>query len=174
MLDVDASMDWHEIRARYRALIRMVHPDVDPSEAAHRRAAALNDAIAVLSSATRRGLDSLPTPPEPRPATAPDTEGQRATAADAAMTLRAPAGDVFVALLDAAHEIGDVAYIDPEAGMIQVLLDQRGPAAAQLLITVDAAADPPLASFQLDSMDATSAPRIADVVAALGAAMAGT
>lgn len=173
LLDVDPTMEWHDIRARYRELIRQVHPDVDPSDVAHRRAAALNDAIAVLASATRHGRDTLALDPDAaRPPGACVGDARRPDAADAAMTLRARAGDVFVQLLDAAHEIGDVAYIDPEAGIIQVLLDQRGPAAAQLLIALDTDTNPPLASFQLDSMDATNAPRIADVVASLGTALA--
>ncbi len=81
---------------------------------------------------------------------------------------------MFVRVLEAAHDIGDVSYIDPEAGLIQLLLTDGGPAASQLLIVIDETVAPPTASFTLDSMDAECAPDIHDVVGRLGTALTET
>jgi hypothetical protein len=78
---------------------------------------------------------------------------------------------VFVRVLEAAYDIGDVSYIDPEAGLIQLLLGDGGPAGSQLLIVIDESVVPATASFTLDSMDADAAPDIRDVVGRLGTAL---
>lgn len=78
---------------------------------------------------------------------------------------------MFVRVLEAAYDIGDVSYIDPEAGLIQLLLTAGGPAASQLLIVIDESVVPATASFTLDSMDAEAAPDIRDVVGRLNDAL---
>jgi hypothetical protein len=175
-LGLERPVEWIDVRLRYRALIRTVHPDVAGGGGdATARAAALNSALAVLRAATENGALPL------RSFAAEEARDERAPFVASAPTaapsdqgrvvLRAPAGDVFVQLLDAAHELGDVCYIDPEAGLIQVLLGD-GPTAPQLLISVEADRVPALASFTLDSADEASAPALREVVDRLGALLA--
>ena len=160
-LGVAADSSWEEAKRRYRALVLASHPDLDPtSPEATDHTAALNAAWAALVEVTDNGARPFPHSPSPAPA---PPSGPPATVT----TLRAKPGDVFLQLLDAAHEIGDVSYMDPEAGLIQVLLSGGDPAASQLLIAVDAGSDPPVASFTLDAMSSAPAPHIRDIVDAI-------
>ena len=154
-LGLTADSSWESARCRYRALIRALHPDLDPSsEESTRHAAVVNSAWTTLVTATDNGARPLPCPTdqptEPLPAPM--------------ITLRAKPGDVYAQLLDAAHEIGVVSYMDPEAGLIQVLLDNGDPSGSQLLITVNAEDQPTLASFALDRMGAGDTPDITEIV----------
>ncbi len=167
-LGLEPSAPWHEIRGRYRDLIRLAHPDMERTDpAATTRAVGVNVAFDVLAAATSNGTRPLPPVPVRVPA------DNLAPSPSAAVTLEAGPGDVFVQLLDAAHVIGDVSYMDPEAGLIQVLLDGGDPCSAQLLIAVDQHAEPPTASFTLDSQNASTAPPIRSIVDELAAAIKG-
>lgn len=163
VLGVGVDASWPEVRAAYRARIREVHPDVAPGDTTL-LAAELNEALDVLRRATNGGVDPLP-PPAPPPPRPPTQTVVGSTIEAPPVTLRAPAGDVFVQLLDAAYAVGDVCYIDPEDGLIQVLLDD---ARSRLLIDIDAGTEPARASFTLDSPDGEGAPAVADIVAAIG------
>lgn len=148
---------WDEIRAAYRAAVRQSHPDVADAATATTRTAVINAAFAHLRRCTDDGRTMLPArPPAPSP-TAPST---------APLVLRSRPGDVYVNLLEAAYEVGDVCYLDPEAGLIQVLLTEQGAAGAHLLIDIDQHQEPPRVAFTLESADADVAP-IGDVVARL-------
>jgi hypothetical protein len=169
ILGLDPDVTWPNIRLAYRDLVRACHPDLDVANdaAATERTAALNVAFDTLAAATDGGRIELRAPLDGsvrNPPEAASTSGER-------VTLQAPPGDVFIQLLDAAHEIGEVSYMDPEAGLIQVLLQDGDPTASQLLIAVDQRPDPPTVSFTLDTVDAESAPPIRDIVDALALAL---
>jgi hypothetical protein len=169
ILGLDTDATWRDIRLAYRDLVRACHPDLDVANdaAATERTAALNVAFDTLTSATNGGRLALGAPLDAsvqNPPEAPATSAER-------VTLQAPPGDVFIQLLDAAHEIGEVSYMDPEAGLIQVLLQGGDPTASQLLIAVDQQPDPPTVSFTLDAVNAASAPPIRDIVDALALAL---
>ena len=170
IIGVSAETPWDDIRRAYRRRVRDHHPDLGGSATeATEQTTRLNLAWQTLESATDGGRRPLPaTGHNPDATESGPTDHAGVDVAAPAVTLRAPPGDVFVQLLDAAHAVGDVSYIDPEAGLIQVLLDPGGPAASQLLIAVDTEADPPACSFTLDSMQAANAPAIADVVDQIG------
>lgn len=138
--------------------MRVVHPDVSTGGAeSTAMAARLNEALAILERATDGGRTTLAVPEAVAPVVAP-------------LVLRAPSGDVFVRLLDAAYAIGDVTYIDPEAGLIQATIGD-GARPSRLLIELDTAVAPPRAAFRLDSDDAETAPDLADVVRRFAAAL---
>jgi hypothetical protein len=165
VLGVGPDASWTDIRRAYRNSMRRTHPDLATADGATVRAARLNAAFAVLADATDRGR-------RPAGPAAPSGHERLPERPDRVPTLEVPAGDVFVRVLEAAHDIGDVSYIDPEAGLIQLLLGRGGPAASQLLIVIDESVVPATASFTLDSMDAEAAPDIRDVVDRLGSALA--
>lgn len=158
VLGLQGRPPWDDVRAAYRSLVRESHPDVARNEAATSRTAAINEAFAHLRRRTEDGREALPERPlDPaRPVTQP------------AVVLRSRPGDVYVNLLEAAHELGDVCYLDPEAGLIQILLSDQGAAGAHLLIDLDRDHEPPRVAFTLESADDAVAP-IADVVGALAA-----
>ena len=163
VLGLSGRPTWDEIRAAYRTLVRASHPDVARTDAATARTAAINEAFAALQRRTDDGRALLPErPPPPSP-----------PAAQPAVVLRSRPGDVYVNLLEAAHELGDVCYLDPEAGLIQILLTDQGAAGAHLLIDVDRDQHPPRVAFTLESADA-SVPPIADVVGELATHLRGS
>ena len=161
-LGVSRVATWEEIRRTYRLLVREAHPDrALDSGPATARTASLNSALDVLAAATDHGRRPLPPASRPASISTDDTYG---AAVDQAVVLRMPPGDIFVQLLDAAYELGDVNYMDPEAGLIQLILDGPAPAPALLLIAVDTDTEPPSASFTLDSPDQQTAPPIREIV----------
>jgi len=164
VLGVGPTASWHDIRGAYRAEMRRAHPDTNAAPNANRQAARLNTAFAVL-----RGAAEGATPPEPaRPATAGARASRVASTTESATVIEVGPDDVFLRLLDAAAAIGDVSYVDPEAGLIQLLLGGGGPSGSQLLISVDADVDPTSVAFTLNSPDAAHAPDIREVVQRLG------
>lgn len=158
VLGLDGRPPWDQVRAAYRSLIRTSHPDVARTDAATERTAAINEAFALLRRRTDDGRIELPTRP---PAEPPER-----AAPQPSVVLRSRPGDVYVNLLEAAHELGDVCYLDPEAGLIQILLTDQGAAGAHLLIDVDRDHQPPRVAFTLESAD-DAVPPIADVVGRL-------
>lgn len=121
ILGVAASATPAEIRAAYRRLVRVHHPDVTPGQAAAAHTVRLNQAYALL----RRPPTSVvagpttqpppPTPHRPRPFEAHPVDGET-------IALAAPAEEAFFVMLDAAHRVGDVTHVDPEGGLIETLV----------------------------------------------------
>lgn len=155
VLGLEGRPDWDAVRAAYRSSVRESHPDVSAGDAATRRTAAINEAFDVLRRLTVDGKSALPDRPPPAP-----------ERLEPALVLRTRPGDVYVNLLEAAHEVGNVCYLDPEAGLIQVLLTEQGAAGAHLLIDVDQERRPPSVAFTLESAD-DDVPPIADIVGRL-------
>src|SRR5215212_7352273 len=95
-------------------------------------------------------------------ATHPDVAGPRADA---------PAEEAFVALLEAAHAVGDVTYVDARLGLLEAVLADDGGNACQLLITLQGRATGTEAFCTLEPLGATPCPSAEDVVAGLVAAL---
>ncbi|HEX6237880.1 MAG TPA: J domain-containing protein [Acidimicrobiales bacterium] len=135
VLGVSRDDGWDEVRSSYRRLIRVAHPDV-AVEASPHRAAALNEAYAVLSRARRerapRPGTAPPPPPPPRPA--PPTSGAQVVGEDT-LLLAAPPEEAFGALLDAGHHLGAISYVDRSCAILEVIVRLDGEACS-LLVTL--------------------------------------
>lgn len=154
-LGLSGSPSWSEIRHAHRVAIRQAHPDAggDPV-----RAAELNQAFDSLHAATKGG--TLPLAP-PSAASSPGTPRRIVDRDD-------PTG-VLLRLADAAHDIGDVVFVDPIAGLMEVVVGDA-PAVGQLAVTVGPAeqdGDGVPVAFTLEALGVTPAPPIHDVVADL-------
>ena len=155
-----------DINRAYRALIRQAHPDVGGSTAV---AARITEAYHWLQ---RAGPAPPPTPPAPPPPAARPSP-HVAELTDDSLVLLLPAGDVFARLVEASHELGEVSYIDPDAGMVQVTFTADNGVVCQLAATVQA--NPVSGSrhretqveFTLDPLASGQAPPIGQVVAHL-------
>ncbi|MDG1878542.1 MAG: hypothetical protein P8I99_14135 [Acidimicrobiales bacterium] len=155
-LGLSGSPPWSEIRRAHRAAIRRAHPDVggDPVHAAK-----INQAFDALHAATKGGTITLPNPAPPLPA-APAASSPRR------MVDRDDPTEILLRLSDAAHDIGDVVFIDPVAGLMEVVVGDA-PAVGQLTIHVGASElshDGVPVAFTLDALGVTPAPLIHDVV----------
>jgi hypothetical protein len=164
---------WPEIRAAYRAHIRAVHPDVAAGTA--HDAATVNAAFAVLEAAYRRGrtppsVAPAPPPPPPRPA-APrgrvaDPPMDLVLVDDDSLALVAPADEVLHRLAAVIDEIGDLTYVDAEAGYLEALVANG---AGQLVVSLQGRAHATEAFFTLEPMGAAPVPSIEEVVRELAA-----
>lgn len=155
-LGLSGSPPWSEIRRAHRAAIRRAHPDAggDPVHAAK-----INQAFDALHAATKGGTTALPDPAPPLPA-APAASSPRR------MVDRDDPTEILLRLSDAAHDIGDVVFVDPVAGLMEVVVGDA-PAVGQLTIHVGASElshDGVPVAFTLDALGVTPAPLIHDVV----------
>jgi len=140
LLGVTATDGWAEVRAAYRARIRLAHPDV-AGESGSARAVELNAAYRALAQARRAGRLH-----EPGPAAAPTPQPFRPSATGAPMATRpewppapGPPADVrllgsdtlvlsstpdvtFRRLVEATHEIGEISYVDRSSAIFEAVL----------------------------------------------------
>ena len=159
-LGLTGSPTWDEIRRAHRDAIRRTHPDAGGDAA---RAAAVNQAFDALHRATDGGAAPLPPPTVATPPPSPSTRPDRHTVD------RDDPVEVLMRLADAAHEIGDVVFVDPAAGLMEVVVGDA-PGVGQLAVHVSppetAGAGVPVA-FTLDALGVTPAPPIREVVSDL-------
>jgi hypothetical protein len=82
-----------------------------------------------------------------------------------------PADEAFVALLDAAHLVGEVTYVDARLGLLEAVLADGAGTPCQLLVTLQGRATGTEAFCSLEPLGTDPCPPVADVVAALAAAL---
>ena len=147
-----------DINRAYRALIRQAHPDAGGSTAV---AARITEAYHWLQ---RAGTEP---PRSPKPTPPPPSETGNA---DDSYVLMLPPGDVFARLLEAGHELGEVSYIDHDAGIVQVTFTAENGVVCQLAATVVSGSSrgrqtDARVEFTLDPLASGEAPPINQVVA---------
>jgi hypothetical protein len=137
VLGVPAGAPPERVRAAYRALLRRTHPDVNDAPDAAVRTAQLTTAYAVLispppgsppgpSPERRRTGGPRPTPPgtpapPPRPAVGEVVQVALVDADTIAVAL--PPDETLLLVIDAAHALGEVAYLDPSAGLVETIVE---------------------------------------------------
>lgn len=117
MLGVHDTASTRQVRAAYRQRIREHHPDRAGPDATV-DAARIIEAYEVMSA---------PAPaPAPAPVTAPSRRGRPDHSVmlvdDDTVAFAFPADEVFALLVEAADDIGDITYVDPDAGLLEVLV----------------------------------------------------
>ena len=157
-LGLDAGARDDDINRAYRALIRRAHPDVGGSTTV---AARITEAYHWLKRAGAQPARSSKPAPPPKPQP-PATEN-----ADDSTTLLVPPGDVFIRLVEAGHQLGEVSYIDRDAGMVQVTFTADNGVVCQLAVTIVSSAPSSgdvRVEFTLDPLASGEAPPIERVV----------
>lgn len=150
VLGVEPAASEDELRHAYRDGLRRSHPDLGGSDA---------DVQAVVD-AYRTLLDA---PAEPPPPPSPPV---RTDAADAAVTVdgdtvaaELPAGDLFPMLLEVAHSIGEVAYVDDLAGILEIVVTFEGFGPCSVVLTLQGRATGTTEAFcTVDSLGPGAAP----------------
>jgi hypothetical protein len=159
-------------RSAFRRRLRATHPDVaGPRADAGVAVARLTRALGVLRAARDGHLEpaapaAAPPPPPPPPGPTAEHRGD-------SLLLDVPADEAFVALLEAAHAVGDVTYVDARLGLVEAVLADAGGNACQLLITLQGRATGTEAFCTLEPLGTTPCPPTEDVVAGLVAALGG-
>lgn len=174
LLEVGLDDPWDDVRRAYRAHIRAHHPDrAGPASAD--RAAVIIEAYAVLvAHRTAADAPSAPTAPPPEPAPA----AVRVSWADVplgpvpgvtrvdddTLALDAPADETFRWLTEAAHDIGEITYVDRSVPILEVLCRFEGEPATSLVITLQGRAAGTEAFCTAESIEARPAPPTSAVV----------
>lgn len=177
VLGIAAGADWEAVRAAYRRAIRGAHPDTH-GHGATATAVRLNEAYSVLQEARRAGTLDRPAPPPPAapppPPPAPPTVGVAVEANDT-LLLAAPPDEAFLVLLEAAHQVGNVSYIDRSCGIFETVVRQDDETCS-LLVTLQGRAHGTEAFLALEALErAASLPtdrvldRLLDALRAPGA-----
>jgi hypothetical protein len=165
-----------DVRAAYRRLVREHHPDLR-GDAGSRKTARLTEAYAVLRRVAEEGatdtieVDS-PAPNDPAapppPTKSPYDEAVEAErAAGDTIILRAPLGEAFAVLFEAAGRIGHIAYFDRQLGILETIVRFEGGPSCSLLITLQGRMGGTEAFCTLESIEATPTPPIRPVIDAL-------
>ncbi|MEM9202230.1 MAG: hypothetical protein AAGC53_11240 [Actinomycetota bacterium] len=157
VLDLEHTADWAAVKNAHRRAIIASHPDVGGSTEA---AARINQAFEYLRAVTDDGTEPLPRPATPSPVRRMheqprvDHDNPR---------------EVLLRLADVAHDLGEVVFVDPDAGLLEVVVGDE-PGVGQLTASIDVdrpGADGVPVSFTLEPLGVAPAPPIAGVVDAL-------
>ena len=125
LLGVSPQATHDEVRAAFRAQIGRHHPDVNPAPGTSARAMALIEAWEVLGVEPAVTDPPVTDPPitDP-PITDPPVSGPLAAwATGSSVMAAAPADEVMLWLIDAAHRVGDVTFLDMAAGLVEALVE---------------------------------------------------
>lgn len=143
----DAQRD--DISAAYRKLIRKAHPDVGGDTAV---AARITEAYAWLQHSA--------------PSTVASPRTSKAAPSDERLVLLLPPGDVFARLCELGQRLGELSYLDPQAGIMQVTFTALNSVPCQLMATVVAGSNPEESQveFTLEALTNAVPPPIASVV----------
>ncbi|MCB0963124.1 MAG: J domain-containing protein, partial [Acidimicrobiales bacterium] len=170
VLGVSRTAPPEEVRSAYRALIRAHHPD-RPDVTSAGRATRIIEAYRILVAAS-------PPQSEPPPGEPPDPGGARAAGPSAvatgappvarlgvdALLVDAPADEAFRWLLDAAHDVGEITYVDRSMPILEVLCRFEGEPATSLLVTLQGRGSGTEVFATVESIEARPAPPTAAVV----------
>lgn len=131
ILGVSPTAGLDAVRAAYRRQMRRTHPDVSRVPDATARTVRLTQAYSILVST---GPGPTRRPPQPRP-TAEQRPGAPSRPPPTAATfaahvvdadtiaVAAPADEVLPVLIDTAHTLGEIVYLDVDAGLIEVIVE---------------------------------------------------
>lgn len=117
VLGVGGSASTAEVRAAYWARLRAVHPDHNAGRDA---------GTAQVVAAYRALRDTPPEPPAPPVVVAGDT-----------VTADLPPGDLFALVVQAADALGHLAYVDPDAAVVEVVVELAGYGTCSVVLTLE-------------------------------------
>jgi hypothetical protein len=140
VLGVPPDAPWPEVRAAYLRMVREHHPDTaaDQAEAGIRtiRTAQITSAYSTL-------LANRPPPgPAPPPTFAPKVADESLTdtlEGSRRVHLAAEMDDAFIALLEVAHMVGVVSYVDRQSAVLEAIVTEAPGEATSLLIFLEPA-----------------------------------
>ncbi|MET0729392.1 MAG: J domain-containing protein [Acidimicrobiales bacterium] len=172
-LGLHVPVSWEDVRAAYRSRISAAHPDRAGGDA--EQAVTLNRAYATLLRARREGRLNEPSPPvTPTVPVRPDAEppGAPPEVLDGdTVRIHLPPDEAFLRLLEAAHQIGDVTYVDRSCAIFEALVSVAGEGACSFVVTLQGRGEATDAFCTLEAIEHVASPPVRHVVEALVAAL---
>lgn len=177
LLGVGPEDEWPVVRAAFRRLLRATHPDVAaPLADATARTARLTEAYRVARVAHERG-DAPAATPRPTTPPAPPAGWREAPPRPAvgvcvehgALVVRAPAEEAFLRLLEAAHDVGEVTYVDLESGLLETIVHFEGWPVCSVLLTLQGRVSGTEAFCTVEPLETGDPPPLDAVVRTLAA-----
>ncbi|KLR60152.1 DnaJ-like protein [Actinobacteria bacterium IMCC26207] len=129
LLGVEAACSETEIRAAYRMLLLRTHPDINSKADATERTMALTSAYLLLTSLAVDPAPARAQQEEPaaeqgrRRAQKKEEEIEILLLGDLTISVAAPASETLMLLIDMAHELGEISYLDPSAGLLEIVIE---------------------------------------------------
>lgn len=126
------------VRAAYLSRLRDAHPDRNDAAGAHERTVRLGDAYRTALAGL--GVSDPPSIGGSDPGTATTTPAATvvpvAMLSDDTVGVGAPPDEVWGLLLEASHRLGEIAFIDPGAGLLQVVIEFLEDPVCQLVLSL--------------------------------------
>lgn len=181
VLGVEPQAPWDDVRRAYRLAIAIHHPD-RTGDAGDETAVRIIEAFRVLERAHQdphaapgrvgSAAPPRPAPPPPPPSRHVVPEGAVLTRVDDdTLRIDAPADEAFRWLIEGAHELGDVTYLDRSGPIFEVLCRFVDEPATSLLVTLQGRNDGTDALCSAESIEARPGPPTVLVVDAYEAAL---
>jgi hypothetical protein len=139
VLGLTDAPDEPTVRSAFRARLRETHPDLNAATDATERTVRLTTAYRVALAHLNR---PAPSPDRPRPpaqpaAPTPTVEPIGVELVDAeTIGIGAPAAEVLPLLIEAAHQLGDITYLDPGAGLLEVVVEFVGAPTSSVVLSL--------------------------------------
>lgn len=176
VLGVGTQASWDDVRAAYRRLIRATHPDVVGRTGAA-SAASVNAAYTTLVRLRRAGGTwppaapagpPPPPPPPPRRSPPPTSPGVPAEVLDGdTIRLDCPPDEALARLLEAAHTLGEVTYLDRANGIFEAVVPIIGEGACSLVVSLQGRVQGTDAFCTLEAIERVAQPPVRHVTLAL-------
>ncbi len=153
VLGVSPADDWIAVRRAYRTLVRTSHPDLVGAEG-NERTITVNTAYRTLAAARREGrLGAHDAPvtrtgPPPRPTRRPRPTISHQIADDVrlldadTLVLSSTPDETFRRLVEAAHALGELSYIDRSSGIFEAILHLQDGTHASFVVSLQWRAAP--------------------------------
>ena len=167
--------DEDDARAAYRRLLRTTHPDLNRAGDATERTVALTTAYRIVLTDLRAPApEAPPAAPPPaaghRPPSPTDAEPPPAVhlVDDETIGIAAPGLEVVPMLIEAAHQLGDITYLDPGAGLLEVVVEFVGAPTSSVVLSLQGRATGVTEVFcSVEPLSGGEAPSAAAVTALL-------
>ena len=174
VLGVKVTDTWADVRRAFRATIRARHPDTSAEDNANASAARVTEAYALLRREWHQP-GTAPPPVTPTRVDSPEreTEDRISLIGTDTIVVPAPGGEAFARLVDAAHSLGEVSYIDRASGFLEVVVTVLGGPACSVVVSVQGRATGDTEAFvTIEPLGRGPAPPVEPFAAALAALVA--
>jgi hypothetical protein len=142
LLGLTDATDESTVRDAFRARLRTTHPDLNDAADATERTVALTTAYRVALAhlhqpppapgtpdRTADAATEVTRPPEEAPVQVHLVDGET-------IGIAAPAVEVVPMLIEAAHQLGDITYLDPGAGLLEVVVEFVGAPTSSVVLSL--------------------------------------